>query len=156
MSKCDFRLKFHSRSAVCLCLFAFGLPLGLAQTAPKPNATPRPDPTPNAALAGTQEPAETPASEFDESRKLLGDGKFDEGITSLEALRTKNPAMPGISHELGVAYYKKGDYLKAIAELKKAQEDNPKDAESTQLYGLSAYLAGRPAEARRRRRCLPC
>jgi tetratricopeptide (TPR) repeat protein len=52
-----------------------------------------------------------------------------------------------LSHELGVAYYKKGDYLSAVAALKKATGENPNDNEAVQLLGLSYYLAGRPAEA---------
>jgi tetratricopeptide (TPR) repeat protein len=147
MLKFDFRSKLHSRCVVCLLFVGLSTPLAFAQTAPKPSPAPNPDASPSASPTGTQEPDETPASEFDEPRKLLRDGKFDEGIASLEALRTKNPEMHGLSHELGVAYYKKGDYLKAIEELKKAQAENPKDAEAAQLYGLSAYLAGRPGEA---------
>ena len=53
----------------------------------------------------------------------------------------------GLSHELGAAYYKKGDYLKATGYLKQAVEENPKDSEAVQLLGLSYYLAGRPNEA---------
>jgi tetratricopeptide (TPR) repeat protein len=55
--------------------------------------------------------------------------------------------MPGLSHELGLAYYKKGDYLKAAAALKKATEENAEDSEAVQLLGISYYLANRPAEA---------
>jgi len=55
--------------------------------------------------------------------------------------------MKGLSRELGTAYYKKSDYLNAIASFKKALEENPGDGEAEQLLGLSYYLAGRPAEA---------
>src|SRR5262249_4042422 len=65
----------------------------------------------------------------------------------LEALATTQPDAKGLSHELGIAYYKKGDYLKAVASLKKALEENSGDNEAIQLIGLSYYLAGRPAEA---------
>jgi tetratricopeptide (TPR) repeat protein len=54
--------------------------------------------------------------------------------------------MKGLSHELGVAYYQSGEYMKAIEHLKKATED-PKDKEAIQLLGLANYLAGRPADA---------
>jgi tetratricopeptide (TPR) repeat protein len=54
--------------------------------------------------------------------------------------------MKGLSHELGVAYYQTGEYMKAIEHLKKATED-PKDKEAIQLLGLANYLAGRPADA---------
>jgi tetratricopeptide (TPR) repeat protein len=55
--------------------------------------------------------------------------------------------MKGVAHELGVAYYKKSDFQNAIASLKKAFEENPRDDEAEQLLGLSYYLAQRPAEA---------
>ena len=151
MSKFDLPSKLHSRCcAVCVLLIGLASPLAFAQTANKPNA-----PTPNSpnspgAGAGPASAAEStqPSSPaFDAPRKLLREGKFDDAIATLEDLQTKNPAMPGLAHELGVAYYKKGDYLKAIAALQKAQTENPRDAESTQLLGLSAYLSGRPTEA---------
>jgi tetratricopeptide (TPR) repeat protein len=55
--------------------------------------------------------------------------------------------MKGFAHELGVTYYKKSDYLKAVASFKKALDEDPADNEAVQLMGLSYYLAGRPAEA---------
>jgi len=55
--------------------------------------------------------------------------------------------MKGLSHELGGAYYKKGDYMNAITYLKKARDENSDDGEAVQLLGLSFYLSGRPAEA---------
>ncbi len=145
MSKFDFRSKSHFRCAVCMLFVGFGSSLGFAQTAPRPNAsTPNPTNSPGTASAPTTT-GDSAVSEFDTPRKLLREGKFDDAIATLENLQTKNPAMPGLAHELGVAYYRKGDYLKAIAALQKAETENPKDAEATQLLGLSAYLSGRPA-----------
>jgi tetratricopeptide (TPR) repeat protein len=100
----------------------------------------------------SSEPAKLPPKDsadvaFAEARRLAQQGKFDEAIGQLEALTSKQPDIKGISHELGVVYYKKGDYLKAISNLKKALEENPGDGEGIQLIGLSYYLAGRPAEA---------
>jgi tetratricopeptide (TPR) repeat protein len=97
--------------------------------APQPKATVSPD----AAIA--------------EARRLAQQGKFDEAIGQLEMLATKEPDLRGLPRELGIVYYKKGDYLKAISNLKKALEENPGDSEGIQLIGLSYYLAGRPAEA---------
>jgi tetratricopeptide (TPR) repeat protein len=88
-----------------------------------------------------------PASPFDDARHLLLQGKYDEAISALQALESQNPPPQGLAHELGAAYYKKSDYLKAIVYLKKAREESPNDAEAEQLLGLSYYLAGRPAEA---------
>jgi tetratricopeptide (TPR) repeat protein len=154
MSKFDFRSKFHSRCAACLIFAGLGSPLACAQAAPKPNPPAPTSPSSAAASAGAgsvvapgSESAQPSSPEFAAPRKLLREGKFDDAIAALENLQSKNPAMPGISHELGVAYYKKGDYLKAMAALQKAQTENPKDAEATQLLGLSAYLSGRPTDA---------
>src|SRR5439155_12170875 len=90
---------------------------------------------------GSQDPA------FAEARRLAEQGKFDEAIGKLEALALKEPELKGLAHGLGVTYYKKSDYLKAVASFKKALEDDPADNEAVQLMGLSYYLAGRPAEA---------
>lgn len=99
--------------------------------APKPKALPSPDA--NAAFA--------------EAKRLAQQGKFDEAIGQLEALAVKQPDIKGLVHELGVVYYKKGDYPKAVANFKKALDENPGDSEAIQLMGLSYYLAGRPADA---------
>ena len=90
---------------------------------------------------GSQDPA------FAEARRLSQQGKFDEAIAKLEVLATNDPNLRGLAHELGVTYYKKSDYLKAVASFKKALEEDPGDNEAVQLMGLSYYLAGRPAEA---------
>jgi tetratricopeptide (TPR) repeat protein len=55
--------------------------------------------------------------------------------------------MKGLAHELGVAYYRSGDYLKAMSFLKQAISQDPGDKEAVQLLGLTNYLAGRPADA---------
>jgi tetratricopeptide (TPR) repeat protein len=90
---------------------------------------------------GSQDPA------FAEARRLSQQGKFDEAIAKIEALATNDPNLRGFAHELGVTYYKKSDYLKAVASFKKALEEDPGDNEAVQLVGLSYYLAGRPGEA---------
>jgi tetratricopeptide (TPR) repeat protein len=92
-------------------------------------------------------PSQPSGSEFDEPRRLLQQGKYQDALTALHQLETKYPAMKGLSHELGLAYYKKADYLNAIASFKKAQEEDPGDKEAVQLLGLSYYFAGRPAAA---------
>src|SRR6266851_112606 len=88
-----------------------------------------------------------PDAMLSEARRLSQEGKFDEAIGKLEALALKEPELQGLARELGVTYYKKSDYLKAVASFKKALEEDPRDNEAVQLMGLSYYLAGRPAEA---------
>ncbi|MFZ0685267.1 MAG: tetratricopeptide repeat protein [Terriglobales bacterium] len=112
-------------------------------------------------LCGSAWPAETsqsgasappdaaPAAEsgFSEARRLLQQGNTAAAIASLQQLGSSHPGMKGLSHELGVAYYRSGDYLKAITSLKQAIEEDPEDKEGIQLLGLANYLAGRPADA---------
>src|ERR1700737_2477553 len=92
-----------------------------------------------------QSPTADPA--YAEAGQLSEQGKFDEAIAKLEELNAKQPPPKGLAHELGVAYYKKGDYQKAVSALKKAIEENTADNEAVQLMGLSYYLAGHPADA---------
>jgi tetratricopeptide (TPR) repeat protein len=98
-------------------------------------------------VAAEQVPGGSPDPTFAEPRRLSEQGKFDEAIGKLEALALKEPELKGLAHELGVTYYRKSDYLKAVASFKKALDEDPGDNEAVQLMGLSYYLAGRPAEA---------
>lgn len=97
--------------------------------------------------APTESSSKPAAGSFADARKLLQLGKYNEAIAELEGLRQANPPAPGLAHELGVAYYKKGDYPNALQNLQKAQREDPKDQEAVQLTGLSLYLAGKPGEA---------
>lgn len=87
------------------------------------------------------------SSEFAQARKLMQEGKSDEAIAQLQTLEARDPAMKGLTFELGAAYYRKGDYPKAIDYLKKATAADPGSEEATQLLGLSNYLGGHPADA---------
>lgn len=89
----------------------------------------------------------SPEAVFSEARRLCEHGQCDEAITRLQELASQTPPPAGVAHELGIAYYKKGDYLKAAENLKQSLAQNPKDDEAVQLLGLSYYLAGRPADA---------
>ena len=99
--------------------------------------------------AGSSVPQPEPSDPiFAEPRRLLQQGKYDEAISQLHDMEAKQPTLKGLSHELGAAYYKKGDYLSAITYLTKAEQQDPvDDREATQLLGLSYYLAGKLAEA---------
>jgi tetratricopeptide (TPR) repeat protein len=92
-------------------------------------------------------PESSASSEFEEAHRLQQQGKYDAALAALRELETQHPAMRSLAHELGLAYYKKSDYLNSIAYLKKAREENPDDGEAVQLLGLSFYLAGKPGEA---------
>lgn len=87
------------------------------------------------------------SSPFAYEQKLIQQGKYDEAITELERLSATQPHLKGLAHELGAAYYKKGDYAGAAQFFRQALEQDPHDGEATQMLGLSNYQSGRPAEA---------
>jgi tetratricopeptide (TPR) repeat protein len=87
------------------------------------------------------------ASPFANADHLLELGKYSEAIAELESMQNQTPPPKGLVHELGVAYYKKGDYPNAILNLQKALQETPGDGEATQLLGLSLYLGGKPGDA---------
>src|ERR1700757_4358816 len=95
----------------------------------------------------TPQPAAPAASPFANAERLVELGKFSEAIAELEAMRNQTLAPSGLARELGVAYYKKGDYANAILNFRKALEENSDDGEAIQLLGLSLYLGGKPSEA---------
>ena len=93
-----------------------------------------------------QSVADAPPS-YEQVHHLTEQGKFDEALFSLNEISKSNPAAKNLSHEFGVTYYRKGDYLNAVTFLQRAIAENPNDTEATQLTGLSLYLSGKPAEA---------
>jgi tetratricopeptide (TPR) repeat protein len=100
-----------------------------------------------AQTAPVSPPPNQSAPDFAEARRLMQHGKYDQAISQLQELSAKEPGLKGLPHELGTAYYKKGDYIKAIDSFKAAIAQDPHDNEAVQLLGLSYYLSGRPAEA---------
>jgi tetratricopeptide (TPR) repeat protein len=74
-------------------------------------------------------------------------GRLDDAIAELESLEAAAPNTKGLDLELGTAYYKKSDYVKAIGFLKTAVVADPNNSEATQLLGLSYYLNGYPTQA---------
>jgi tetratricopeptide (TPR) repeat protein len=95
----------------------------------------------------TPQPAPPAASPFANAERLLELGKYSEAIAELEAMQNQTPAPNRLARELGVAYYKKGDYANAILNFRKALQENSDDGEAIQLLGLSLYLGGKPSEA---------
>jgi tetratricopeptide (TPR) repeat protein len=86
-------------------------------------------------------------AQFMYPRHLMQQGKYDEAIAELQKLSYRQPIPEGLSRELGMAYYKKSDYARAINSFTQVLQENPADKEATQLLGLSYYLAGRPGDA---------
>jgi Flp pilus assembly protein TadD len=53
--------------------------------------------------------------ELQAARQLIDEGKLDEAISELSELQKQMPEANGVEHELGTAYYKKGDFAQAEA-----------------------------------------
>lgn len=130
------RLHFHCSLAgvlaVCVVLQAQSRPL---QDAPEQEP---------AVQGGSSAPQD---GSFEQATRLMQQGKNDEALALLEGIAVAGPSRRGVVRQIGIAYYRKSDFLKAAASFKKALEEDPSDNEATQLMGLSYYLAGRPAEA---------
>ena len=90
---------------------------------------------------------QAPEGPFDTARRLLQQGKYEEAIAELQLLSRRDPVPQGLAHEMGMAYYRKGDYLSAVASFQQATKEEANDLEAVQLTGLSLYLAGKPGEA---------
>jgi tetratricopeptide (TPR) repeat protein len=121
-------------SSLLCCLW---VSISLGSSSANAQEAPPPAPVPPS-QAGQASP-----SDFSHARQLMQQGKLDEAIAELQTL---DPKTKDLDLELGTAYYKKSDYVKAIAFLKKATAD-PANGEAAQLLGLSYYLNGYPAQA---------
>jgi tetratricopeptide (TPR) repeat protein len=130
---------YWSRLALSGCLILCGPPLRAGIRPPPQTST--------HASASPSSQSQPPGTEFNEERRLSQQGKYTEAITALHQLESSHPGLKGLSHELGAAYYKMGDFASAISFLKKALEEDAADSEAEQLLGLSYYLSQRPAEA---------
>jgi predicted Zn-dependent protease len=71
----------------------------------------------------------------------------DEAIAILEKLATEQPEKKGVQHQLGLAYYQTGKFIKAKAAFELALKEDASEPESTQLLGLTLYSIGQPAAA---------
>src|SRR5437899_11412002 len=133
-------LRFRIRLS-CLLTGALAVCAALHAESPAPQDAPKQNGSTSSAS-----PAPRYAS-VEQATRLMQRGKNDEALQLLEGIAAAEPSRRGIVREIGIAYYRKSDFLKAAASFKKALEEDPSDNEATQLMGLSYYLAGRPAEA---------
>jgi tetratricopeptide (TPR) repeat protein len=108
-----------------------------------------------AALAAGQSnppsPPQANASTLAAAQALLAAGKTDAAIESLKALPKSAAAESQVNHLLGLAYYQKADYQRAVEYLspsiKQAKEGSPQYRQAAQLLGMSHYFLGHSKEA---------
>jgi tetratricopeptide (TPR) repeat protein len=115
-----------------LCFFAIALALALpvsAQTRAQAAAT------------------DASGSSIAAAHTLLERGDVTNAIAMLEMLQKQTPKVTGVSHELGLAYYRNGKLIEAEKAFANAMQEDPSDEESVQLRGLTQYRLGHPAEA---------
>lgn len=64
---------------------------------------------------------------------------YSEAIKYYRRAMTLNPAMPGLRLNLGIAFFKAGEYREAIADLDPLLKAKPDDQQLTILIGMSHY-----------------
>lgn len=99
-----------------------------------------------AAFAAQSAPPISP-SNLKDVHSLIDSGKYDDAIATIQKLERSDPSAKGIERELGIAYYRKGDFAHAEVAFGKAMAEDPLDREAVQLRGLSLFQLGRPADA---------
>ncbi len=86
-----------------------------------------------------------------QAQALLRAGKIDAAIETLKSLPASTSADPTVNYLLGVAYYQKSDYARAIEHLSIGVSQAPKESsqyrQGVQMIGLSQYLLGHLKEA---------
>jgi Flp pilus assembly protein TadD len=118
-----------SRSLLIAIAFLFSTLALLGQTSP-PNL---PDQKPSMSLA--------------EAKNAFQRGQEKQAIAALQQLAATHPAVQGVNRELGIAYYRTGKLEDAEKSFAAAMVEDPKDAESEQMRGLTLYRLNRRTQA---------
>src|SRR5438046_10531021 len=105
MSVLPIRLGFLLAGALGACA-ALHAESQAQQAAPKQDGS-----TPSASSA-------TRDASVEQATRLMQQGKNDEALRLLENIAAAEPARRGIVRAIGIAYYKKSDFLKAVASFK--------------------------------------
>src|SRR4051812_21492952 len=66
--------------------------------------------------AATQSDAE----ELIRARHVMEQGEIGKAVTILRSIEARNEQLKGLDHELGIAYYRQSDYLRASVYFEKA------------------------------------
>jgi tetratricopeptide (TPR) repeat protein len=100
---------------------------------------------------GTPIPTQANSSLVMQAQSLLNAGQTDSAIEMLNVASRFKPNDVQVKHLLGLAYYRKSDYRRAIEYLSAAVRQTPESSqqyrEQVQLLGFSHYLLGRIREA---------
>lgn len=95
--------------------------------------------------------AQTQSSTLAEAQALLAAGKVDAAIEALKSIAKPAADETLVNHLLGLAYYQKGDYPRAVQYLSisagQAKEGTAQYRQAVQLLGMSHYFLGHSKEA---------
>jgi tetratricopeptide (TPR) repeat protein len=91
--------------------------------------------------------AQSTNADLSRAEKLLREGDSDAAIAKLNEMTARDPHAVGLNRDLGIAFYQKKNYLKAVEYLSRALQDNAADPDAVRLLGMAHYLAGDPAAA---------
>ena len=101
--------------------------------------------------AGQSQQLKPDAPTIEQAQSLLSAGKIDAAINALNSIVKSGANESLINHLLGLAYYQKGDYARAVEYLSVAVKQVPDGSrqyrQAVQLLGLSNYLLGHVKEA---------
>ena len=88
-----------------------------------------------------------PATTLAEAHAKLVHGQEKEAIGALQQLASAHPPVEGANRELGIVYYRTGQLEDAEKSFAAAMAEDPKDAESEQMRGLTLYRLNRRTAA---------
>lgn len=130
--------RLHKRALLRLILALAGLssPLLPAQSPSPPPATQAPD-VPSAATG----------ADLVQLRRMIDRGRAADALKELNLLSAQQPSPPGVNRLRGLAFYSQSQFVEADAAFASALKQDPHDAESEQMRGLTLFRLGRPAEA---------
>lgn len=96
-------------------------------------------------------PQAQPPPSVEQAEALLRAGKIDAALQMLAAIPASATNRTQVNHLLGLAYYQKNDYARAIEYLSLSVKETPESSQqyrqAVQLIGLSHYLLGHSKEA---------
>jgi tetratricopeptide (TPR) repeat protein len=84
---------------------------------------------------------------FEVAQDLAAKGRLDKALAQLDQLAAQVPEPAGVERLRGIIFYQKEQFPYAIEAFTKAAAQDPSDRESIEMYGVSLFRIGRPAEA---------
>src|SRR5437868_8242003 len=70
------------------------------------------------------EPRASDSDALSDAKRLIDEGRLDDAIHNLNALQQQHPETPDLQYQLGLAYYRKGDFAQAQSALARAMDED--------------------------------